>query len=499
MPKIAWFPLHNLPFDRLARILATLGWRRAPDSTSAPDPWVAGEPDFALWKRPDAEASSARLHALYEPATGVRSLRLEAEPAEFEGLSDALARTLPIVDDAEILAALSAEDESTLLRALQTAEQRRDASFTTPLNTLLAHPSHTVRNAARRALTTILEGAAQQSMQRLQTLSERVGEPRLLGAPQRVLFLSKGLRERRQIVRWLAHGPQTITLAIEAVLEAAFEDGDWELRMTGTLVAARLRAVDLIPHIRALALPTGVRDGINSADARLIAGLRAAALALLQGTDLPADPLYLETRQQWSDHLLRCAAGAPVAHCERGFLWAHTLTTPVDASPLPDAPSIPEGFDLCWVGVGDYWLGDALPQSPPICSVSGGGFWIARTLHRTPDGSLWRGTLAEAQALCASLAEEIGYVVRMPAPEEWEMAARGMDGRRFPWGNALLRRYEGEASPWGPHEMVGIGAQWLHSAGESWLAGGERQLACAARIAPGDDERACLRLLVEAK
>ena len=41
----------------------------------------------------------------------------------------------------------------------------------------------------------------------------------------------------------------------------------------------------------------------------------------------------------------------------------------------------------------------------------------------------------EADAYCKWLAQKLGYEVRLPIETEWEKAARGMDGRIYPFGN----------------------------------------------------------------
>ena len=144
--------------------------------------------------------------------------------------------------------------------------------------------------------------------------------------------------------------------------------------------------------------------------------------------------------------------------------------------------------------------------------------FVKATGYRRPDYWLRDGTyppeLARHPVVFVSWEDAYAYVEwvdgRLPTEAEWEKAARGTDGRTYPWGNDFVPDYcntsesktdgtrsvdahPGGASPYGVMDMAGNVWEWtstLYEAGEEWhvLKGGSwdykgiKDTRCAYRV-----------------
>jgi formylglycine-generating enzyme required for sulfatase activity len=181
----------------------------------------------------------------------------------------------------------------------------------------------------------------------------------------------------------------------------------------------------------------------------------------------------------------------------------------------PGAPMVLPltGMSFKWIDPGRFTMGstdedlEASPDEKPALAVTiTKGYWmgehpvtnaqyrefVAATGHRAP--ATWRErrfsdpsqpvvgvSWDDAQAFCAwvnaQVQPEVAVRFRLPTEAEWEYAARGSDGRRYPWGweppDATRATFDldwstGGPSPVGQHP-AGVSPFGLHDmAGNVW-------------------------------
>ena len=154
--------------------------------------------------------------------------------------------------------------------------------------------------------------------------------------------------------------------------------------------------------------------------------------------------------------------------------------------PRPGVGLGPDGLpDIDWVEIpaGDFLYGEAKERRHtdgfriarhPITNAQYQAFIAARGYQdqcwwqglaeriKGPEAPSWsrpnrpreRVSWYEAMAYCAWLGDRLGLAVRLPTELEWERAARGTDGREFPWGNGYRVGHANINETW-EHDKVG--------------------------------------------
>lgn len=155
-----------------------------------------------------------------------------------------------------------------------------------------------------------------------------------------------------------------------------------------------------------------------------------------------------------------------------------------DIFSLPETVFIPGGEFMVGFEKKKVFLPDFEIGRFPVTNKEYSAF-IRATKSKPPDG--WLGALypegedycpvvnVDGSDYCKWLSKLTDKKYHLPSELEWEKAARGTDGRNFPWGNRFLRRNipnaksavpvgtcspEGD-SPYGCSDMVGNVGQWV--------------------------------------
>jgi len=477
--------------EALDAFLLTQEFVREPDRAGM----NTGQPEsvFVSWSR---VLDDAEIDYTLDPRSGLRWVEVRGSDAE--AWVGALSQAVPIAGPGLTRSLLHAEDSRSVLLGLGMARLLADPVLAEDVLMLLRHREPAVREAAGELVREVLPVGA-----------------RVLGGGAAIFESMLDVRGRRQTLRWMMRDFSRANEGMVAALRAALVDPDWEVRATAMIAVARFDVKELAPLVLQCELPTTSHLGPMKTDRALLRAVKQAVLARLAGTPLVAPPPGAGLKPLAVYQLRRAVEGHPPERLDQLALFVAALSRPLEldeASPEP----LPRGvlrvgngyllagteLSLCWVGKAPCWLGDdeaELPGPNPLrYVVPTEGFFIAMIPFQEPGGQGPRlFTRAEAGLLCERLSAASGAQVRLPLPEEWERAARGPDGRRFPWGNGFEADFRLSSSPWGCLDLFGLASEWL--AGEPpQVAGGAQVMPCSRRLPAQPLEQHAARVLVSA-
>lgn len=204
------------------------------------------------------------------------------------------------------------------------------------------------------------------------------------------------------------------------------------------------------------------------------------------GTRATQDSAVLSPTQATDYHLTAYGAGGEARRSLMVEVSADAGTPPAGANDPLNKP--------IWVKGGTFQMGSVEEFATPVHTVAVSGFWMQQHevtnaefqrfdgTHRFPAGQgrypVSEVTWSRARDYAASRGG------RLPTEAEWEFAARGPEGRRYPWGNAALNctraQYDScKANSWDPgirlpvmskpagatpdgiHDLAGNVAEWI--------------------------------------
>ncbi len=211
-------------------------------------------------------------------------------------------------------------------------------------------------------------------------------------------------------------------LAGAAVLELERPDPLVRRRQADRLVALLSDARLTVPgSLRASAGQTLARLG----DPRPGVGLGPDGVPDIAWCDVPAGPFLMGNTKQTDDMAYGDEAPQHEARIREPYCISKYPITNVQFDAFVQDGGYTEEWGRCWTAEGWQWKGDR--REP---DKYGG-------VYDLPNHPVVMVTWYEAAAFSNWLGEKLGLKVSLPTEAQWERAARGVDGRRYPWAGEL--------------------------------------------------------------
>jgi hypothetical protein len=190
------------------------------------------------------------------------------------------------------------------------------------INDLRIHTNQHVSKAAARSAELLGQAVIDDG-------AEILAEERKRSPGRSVIFPRLGTAEDRcDVLRWMLHDYDQPTEGILEALRSALADDDWQVRVTGMLVAARLGASDVWLEIKRVEIPDTSRSGLNYEWRSLLRTLQKAVLAHLAGEPLPDGD---DDKATLMRHLRHIVAGEDDGIHDEAYEWvANCLRPPED-------------------------------------------------------------------------------------------------------------------------------------------------------------------------